>query len=91
MEARLARSAARQDQTAPHSSKGISMLNDRSPPTPEQLAKSTADTTSPTGGATATTYLSEALLQGQREVLIRHGEEVYRLRLTKQGKLILYK
>jgi hemin uptake protein HemP len=24
-------------------------------------------------------------------VLIRHGDETYRLRLTKQGKLILYK
>jgi hemin uptake protein HemP len=38
-----------------------------------------------------TTYESEALLHGQREVLIRHGDETYRLRLTKQGKLILYK
>jgi hemin uptake protein HemP len=31
------------------------------------------------------------LLQGQRDVLIVHGPEVYRLRLTRNGKLILTK
>jgi hemin uptake protein HemP len=34
---------------------------------------------------------SEDLLQGAREVLIQHGQETYRLRLTKAGKLILNK
>ncbi|HEV3344961.1 MAG TPA: hemin uptake protein HemP [Pirellulales bacterium] len=34
---------------------------------------------------------SEELLQGQVEVLIEHGAEVYRLRLTRSGKLILQK
>lgn len=34
---------------------------------------------------------SEDLLQGHREVAIQHGEEVYRLRVTKTGKLILNK
>jgi hemin uptake protein HemP len=34
---------------------------------------------------------STELLQGRREVLIRHGEEMYRLRLTRNGKLILHK
>lgn len=34
---------------------------------------------------------SEQLLQGSREVRIRHGEEIYRLRLTKNDKLILHK
>lgn len=34
---------------------------------------------------------SAALLAGHREVLIRHGDEVYRLRLTRNGKLILQK
>jgi hemin uptake protein HemP len=34
---------------------------------------------------------SEELLDGAREVLIRHGEECYRLRLTRQDKLILTK
>ena len=34
---------------------------------------------------------SEELLQGQAEVLIAHGAETYRLRLTRSGKLILQK
>ena len=36
-------------------------------------------------------WRSEELLHGQKEVLIHHGEETYRLRLTRAGKLILYK
>jgi hemin uptake protein HemP len=34
---------------------------------------------------------SEELLQGQRELMIAHGQEMYRLRLTRSGKLILGK
>lgn len=34
---------------------------------------------------------SRQLLQGQCEVLIRHGSEVYRLRHTRNDKLILTK
>lgn len=34
---------------------------------------------------------SDRLLQGQREVLIRHGNECYRLRHTRNDKLILTK
>lgn len=34
---------------------------------------------------------SRQLLQGRPEVLIRHGEEVYRLRHTRNDKLILTK
>jgi hemin uptake protein HemP len=34
---------------------------------------------------------SEELLQGRVEVLIAHGAETYRLRLTRSGKLILQK
>ncbi len=34
---------------------------------------------------------SAHLLHGQREVLIRHGDEVYRLRHTRNDKLILTK
>ena len=34
---------------------------------------------------------SGALLRGTREVLIRHGNEVYRLRHTRNDKLILTK
>lgn len=34
---------------------------------------------------------SGSLLRGTREVLIRHGDEVYRLRHTRNDKLILTK
>ncbi len=34
---------------------------------------------------------SEELFQGGREVLIAHGQEIYRLRLTRSNKLILHK
>ncbi len=34
---------------------------------------------------------SEAILQGQREVIILHAGEEYRLSLTRNGKLILHK
>lgn len=34
---------------------------------------------------------SQRLLAGAEELLIRHGEQVYRLRHTRQGKLILTK
>lgn len=36
-------------------------------------------------------WRSDELLGGQTEITILHGNEVYRLRRTKQGKLILYK
>lgn len=34
---------------------------------------------------------SRTLLAGHREVLIRHGEDTYRLKLTSNNKLILMK
>jgi len=34
---------------------------------------------------------STELLRGEKEIWIRHGEEIYRLRLTRSGKLILQK
>ncbi|HWB09200.1 MAG TPA: hemin uptake protein HemP [Pirellulales bacterium] len=37
------------------------------------------------------TLSSEDLLRGAVEVLIKHGSDVYRLRLTRSGKLILQK
>lgn len=36
-------------------------------------------------------WQSEQLLEGASEALIQHGPEVYRLRLTRNGKLILHK
>lgn len=37
------------------------------------------------------TILSEDLFRGGREIRIQHAGEVYRLRLTRNGKLILHK
>ena len=34
---------------------------------------------------------SSELLRGENEMLIRHGDELYRLKLTRNGKLILQK
>jgi hemin uptake protein HemP len=34
---------------------------------------------------------SRSIFAGRNEVLIKHGDQVYRLRVTKLGKLILYK
>jgi hemin uptake protein HemP len=45
----------------------------------------------PPGEPPSLTFTSTELLQGHREVLIRHGEETYRLRLTRNDKLILHK
>jgi hemin uptake protein HemP len=33
----------------------------------------------------------DELLQGDRELLIRHGDELYHLRITKNGRLLLTK
>jgi hemin uptake protein HemP len=41
--------------------------------------------------ATPAVLSSATLLAGAREVLIRHGEDTYRLKLTSSNKLILTK
>jgi hemin uptake protein HemP len=46
---------------------------------------------SPAAAASYPSIESNALLRGTREVLIRHGGEVYRLRHTRNDKLILTK
>lgn len=45
----------------------------------------------PPRGRVRSSVDSAALLQGQREVLIQHGDGTYRLRHTRSGKLILTK
>jgi hemin uptake protein HemP len=45
----------------------------------------------PSSASTHQEISSEELLRGAKELWIRHGEEVYRLRLTRSGKLILQK
>ena len=47
--------------------------------------------TTPVQAAAAPSLDSQHLLQGRSEVLIRHGNEVYRLRHTRNDKLILTK
>jgi hemin uptake protein HemP len=42
-------------------------------------------------GAERPTVRSADLFQGGNEVVIRHGREEYRLRITRAGKLILTK
>lgn len=37
------------------------------------------------------TLSSVSLFQGTKEIAIEHGESVYRLKITRQGKLILNK
>jgi hemin uptake protein HemP len=43
------------------------------------------------GGAVRHTVHSTDLFQGGKELIIRHGSEEYRLRITRTGKLILTK
>ena len=45
----------------------------------------------PSSSNTPLVYQSADLLQGRREVWIEHGDEMYRLRLTNNGKLYLTK
>ena len=45
----------------------------------------------PPATTTVRSVTSEELFQGQREILIQHAGETYRLRLTRNDKLILNK
>lgn len=63
---------------------------------PKQPEKSDASAPAATpaslpGQALRESWRSEELLGERTEVLILHGTEIYRLRRTRQGKLILYK
>ena len=44
-----------------------------------------------TRGASAVAITTAELFRGQTEVLIHHGDDTYRLRVTKSGKLVLNK
>ncbi|MGO1003057.1 hemin uptake protein HemP [Lysobacter sp. CA196] len=54
-------------------------------------ASSASATSAVVAAAQGVLVESTALLRGAREVLIRHGGEVYRLRHTRNDKLILTK
>ena len=54
------------------------------PPAPEQRQEDAEK-------AEPVTVSSETLLAGRRQLIIQHGEEQYRLLLTRSNKLILTK
>ncbi len=63
-----------------------------------RVADEPADATMPdraafarAAGAAIRSVTSEALMRGQRQLVIRHGAEEYRLQVTQGGKLILTK
>lgn len=60
-------------------------------PSNEATDSSTVTTPIPDPLAEARVLQSEDLFSGHREILIAHGQEVYRLRLTRSNKLILHK
>jgi hemin uptake protein HemP len=67
-------------------------MNETSLPQTSALpADPPATTGAPAAGASRESWRSEELLGERTEVLIQHGNETYRLRRTRQGKLILYK
>jgi len=57
--------------------------------TPSRPSESTGEPSE--GKSQARRLSSSELLAGRREVVIQHGEEQYRLRLTSNNKLILVK
>lgn len=57
----------------------------------EDIASANHATHQMVPGAQPRAIRSHDLLKGAREIRIAHGEEVYRLSVTRQGKLILTK
>jgi hemin uptake protein HemP len=64
-------------------------MNEPSRPHPEGVSR--APQTDTPDAAEPVTIRSEDLLRGANEVRILHGNDVYRLRLTHNGRLILSK
>jgi len=62
-------------------------MNDPSPSLAHPTAPSAEECQSPPRDS----WRSDELLGARDEVFILHNKEVYRLRRTRQGKLILYK
>jgi len=57
---------------------------------PKLQSENQVSTTQPDGVA-AETIKSSQLFRNSKELVIEHGNEIYRLRITKQDKLILTK
>lgn len=72
-------------ESGPHSPTGLP------PPTTAGRRLGAAQTKSPAVPVPPLEIASEALLGGRTEVQIRHRGEIYRLTLTRAGKLILHK
>ena len=68
----------------------MSMNTTDSTDRPERFGES-EDAASLSQAASARTINSVDLLHGAREVLIQHDEKIYRLQVTRNGKLILVK
>ena len=66
-------------------------MNQPTPPADRAADPGTGPPAARPGGRKAPAISSSTLLAGGREVLIRHGEETYRLKLTSSNKLILTK
>ncbi len=66
------------------------MTTPQSTPNDDQQATPPA-AESPCGESAVPVFNSAGLLQGGREIMIRHGSECYRLRHTRNDKLILTK
>ncbi len=60
-------------------------------PTPDPALLRDRSGAAPRPVAAEEALSSEVLLKGRREILIRHGDRIYRLRHTSNDKLILTK
>ncbi len=63
-------------------------MNSEIPPDPTREGPSKADTPSSLPGARLN---SSEMFRGRKEIQIEHEGEIYRLRVTRSGKLILTK
>lgn len=67
------------------------------PPNPGRTTNPPAAPDNPARGGQALpadrlpVWRSEDLFHGEREIVIQHGDQFYRLRRTRHGKLILHK
>jgi hemin uptake protein HemP len=79
----LPKTMANADRNPPDLQESASQTASREPATPDAEAGTPRDEMGP--------ILSESLLRGRNEIQILHRGELYRLCLTRAGKLILHK
>ncbi|ADG69975.1 hypothetical protein Plim_4165 [Planctopirus limnophila DSM 3776] len=66
-------------------------LNPSSEPSHQNAAGESLETRTNFTSGTTSAVDSSSLMKGQKELLINHLGEIYRLRITRNGKLILHK